>query len=149
MSFWNKVKEAAEKAKEAASQIEFKEAFDNVREATANQAAKAKDWSDSKYQQYYPTIEQAVMRSFVGFSESKLKDDDFIESCFNKAFELLPTPVRLVLPRNVFFDFCHKHKEKLISKAMQYRENNFAALENEKVLNIEAESIEQSKVDDS
>ncbi|EEW7592485.1 hypothetical protein ACRW16_15710 [Escherichia coli] len=70
---------------------------------------------------YRPVIERVVLDGLVGIAEDKLQDDVLIASIFNKAYELLPTPVRLVLPREKCLNWLMQNREPLLLKLGDYR----------------------------
>lgn len=69
---------------------------------------------------YRPVIERVVLDGLVGIAEDKLQDDVLVASIFNKAYELLPTPVRLVLPREKCLNWLMQNREPLLLKLGDY-----------------------------
>lgn len=74
------------------------------------------------YEKYGPTIEKIVVNGLIDIAEEKLQDEIFLRSSLEKAYELLPVSVRLVISRDVFFDFCVARKEPILVKIKGYKE---------------------------
>ena len=73
-----------------------------------------------KYQQLLNNI---VINGLLNIAEDKLNDDVFVESVFNKAYELLPTPVRLVVKRELCLSYLQNRKGPLLEQLKVYRAN--------------------------
>ncbi|MCU1791400.1 hypothetical protein PZA22_06110 [Pectobacterium polaris] len=76
---------------------------------------------------YKLMLQQVIINGLIGIAEDKLKDDVFIESVFNKAYEILPTPVRLILNRKRCLDYLMANKEPLLEKIQDYRAGKLSA----------------------
>ncbi|MBE5215825.1 hypothetical protein IG611_11730 [Pectobacterium sp. A535-S3-A17] len=76
---------------------------------------------------YKLMLQQVIVNGLIGIAEDKLKDDVFIESVFNKAYEILPTPVRLILNRKRCLDYLIANKEPLLEKIQDYRAGKLSA----------------------
>ncbi len=48
-------------------------------------------------EKYRAIVENVVFNGLLGIAEDKLNDDEFINNLFNKVYEILPTPVRLII----------------------------------------------------
>lgn len=70
---------------------------------------------------YRQILERIVIDGLLNIAEEKLSDADFIESAFSKAYELLPTPVRMVVSRQWCLRYLHARKEPLLMQLRQYR----------------------------
>ncbi|WP_312629042.1 hypothetical protein [Scandinavium sp.] len=70
---------------------------------------------------YRPVIERVVLEGLVGIAEDKLQDDELIADLFNKAYEFLPTPIRLVLPREKCLSWLMQNRGPLLLKLGDYR----------------------------
>jgi hypothetical protein len=88
---------------------------------------------------YRQILERIVINGLLNIAEEKLSDADFIESVFSKAYELLPTPVRMVVSRQWCLRYLHARKVPLLLQLQQYRT---ARLEGQPVpvLTVETES---------
>lgn len=76
---------------------------------------------------YKLMLQQVIINGLIGIAEDKLKDEVFIESVFNKAYEILPTPIRLVLNRKRCLDCLMANKEPLLEKIQDYRAGKLSA----------------------
>ncbi|MDV7022053.1 hypothetical protein R4P48_05080 [Atlantibacter subterranea] len=70
---------------------------------------------------YRQILECIVIDGLLNIAEEKLSDADFIESAFSKAYELLPTPVRMVVSRQWCLRYLHARKEPLLLQLRKYR----------------------------
>jgi hypothetical protein len=77
---------------------------------------------------HWPKVEAELVRRLVNMAQGKLSDASSIETAFVTSYELLPTPVRLLLPRQSFIDYCMGHRDSLLDKVSQYKSANWAAL---------------------
>ncbi|QWT39188.1 hypothetical protein [Dickeya dadantii] len=87
-------------------------------------SAKSDSGLSSKYKLM---LQQVIVNGLIGIAEDKLNDDVFIESVFNKAYEILPTPVRLILNRKRCLDYLIANKEPLLAKIQDYRAGKLSA----------------------
>lgn len=62
------------------------------------------------------TIERVVVDGLLTVAHDRLKDDEVYLMAVDKAFELLPTPVRLVLPRTAFHKHSLIHRDTVIKR---------------------------------
>ncbi|MDY4315661.1 hypothetical protein SOW02_12045 [Pectobacterium actinidiae] len=84
--------------------------------------------SESAFSDKYKLmLQQVIINGLIGIAEDKLKDDDFIEGVFNKAYEMLPTPVRLVLNRKRCLNYLMDNKTPLLEKIQDYRAGKLSA----------------------
>ncbi|MFO4565917.1 hypothetical protein AAHC35_00065 [Klebsiella quasipneumoniae subsp. similipneumoniae] len=79
--------------------------------------------SVSTKEKYQLLSNNIVINGLLNIAEDKLNDDVFIESVFNKAYELLPTPVRLVMKREWCLNYLQTQKAPLLEKLKVYRVN--------------------------
>ncbi|MBA7942492.1 hypothetical protein [Citrobacter sp. RHBSTW-00271] len=70
---------------------------------------------------YRQILERIVINGLLNIAEEKLSDADFIESAFSKTYELLPTPVRMVVSRQWCLRYLHSRKAPLLLQLQQYR----------------------------
>lgn len=94
------------------------EETDNVVEECVEAPESTSISTKEKYQQLLNNI---VINGLLNIAEDKLNDDAFIESVFNKAYELLPTPVRLVVKRQWCLNYLQSQKTPLLEKLKVYR----------------------------
>ncbi|HBW1466653.1 hypothetical protein [Klebsiella quasipneumoniae] len=77
----------------------------------------------SSKEKYKQLLNNIVINGLLNIAEDKLNDDVFIESVFNKAYELLPTPIRLVVKREWCLNYLQTQKVPLLEKLKDYRVN--------------------------
>jgi hypothetical protein len=73
-------------------------------------------------EKHWAKVEKILYEILVNLANSKLNDDESLAFVFNKAYELMPTPIRLILPRNQFIQFCLNRKELILRKIPSYNE---------------------------
>lgn len=78
----------------------------------------ATDGNAAKYRQM---LERIVIDGLLHIAEEKLSDANFVESVFSKAYELLPTPVRMVVSRQWCLRYLHSRKAPLLLQLQQYQ----------------------------
>jgi len=49
-----------------------------------------------------------------------------VEEIFTTSYELLPAPVRLILSRKYYIDYCMSHREPLLEKVRGFKSENYA-----------------------
>ena len=72
-------------------------------------------------EKYKQLLDKIVINGLLNIAEDKLSDDAFIESVFNKAYELLPVPVRMVLKREWCLSYLQSRKAPLLTQLQLYR----------------------------
>jgi len=65
---------------------------------------------------YWPMIEGMLVKNFLSKTTTNL-DDAALEKVLSTAYEALPAPVRLVLPKEKFIEFCLSKKGDILQKA--------------------------------
>lgn len=73
------------------------------------------------FSENYSKIEPILVNGLLDIAEDKLKDEKFLSDCFEKIYEILPIPIRLVLPRNLFTNFLLKSKHPLLEKVSKIK----------------------------
>lgn len=91
---------------------------ENAEDVGGESAIAGTDEGMAKYRQI---LERIVIDGLLNIAEEKLSDAEFIESAFSKAYELLPTPVRMVVSRQWCLRYLHARKEPLLMQLRQYR----------------------------
>lgn len=81
-----------------------------------------KESANAMYEQYGPAIENVVVNGLIDVAEEKLQDEMFLKASLEKIYELLPVAVRMIVSRDVFFDYCLARKEPLVVKIKGYKE---------------------------
>ncbi|MEY4750173.1 MAG: hypothetical protein RIQ60_2387 [Pseudomonadota bacterium] len=136
-------KKLMDKAKEISEKAELGTKFQTTLETTRQKAAEHYEASkimatelldenkqkvETAFATHWPRIESELLQRLVGVAEDKLLDPSTVESAFDKSYELLPGPVRLLLSRKIFIDYCMSHRGPLVEKIHRYKVNNWAAL---------------------
>lgn len=117
------------KAKSAAEKIDLKSSLDAAKKSTAENLTATKTKAKDIFDKNWPRFEEVIVKGLINITEEKLKDDKSLTAAFEKAYELLPVPVRLVLSRDNFLNFCMLKREPLLEKVQKFKENNTRPLE--------------------
>jgi hypothetical protein len=67
-------------------------------------------------EQHWQTIERVTVDGLLSVSAEKLKDEAMIKDVLERAYEALPTVVRLVLPRERYLEIVIQKKQPLLAK---------------------------------
>ncbi|MCC4597682.1 hypothetical protein NRY95_17980 [Xanthomonas campestris pv. phormiicola] len=65
-------------------------------------------------EKHWPQIERLLVDGMLTIAHERIADDESFSLVAEKAFELLPTPVRLLLPRSAFLAHSEKHRASII-----------------------------------
>lgn len=132
-----------DKVSSAAKDINLKSSLESTQKSVGDMVEGAKNNTDSMMEKYWPKVERLLYEGLGGVAENKLKDDKSLASAFEVAYEVMPTPVRLILPRDKFVGFCLERKEPILRKLSSYKaekigllpvtEDNNIALQNTKI----------------
>lgn len=107
--------------------------FDNLRNKGKSLSEKLKDKAgslqDSKavanmqslFDEHWSKIETKLVHGFLSVAEERLHDAEFMETAFDKSYELLPTAVRLVISRKRFIAFANTKSDTLRQKVTEKR----------------------------
>lgn len=71
--------------------------------------------------QHYANIEAKLIEGLLHLAEDRLQHDAEIRLVIEKVYELLPTAVRLVLPRDYFINKVLEQKKPLLKKVQSMR----------------------------
>lgn len=112
------------KAKSAAEKIDLKSSLEAAKKSTTENITATKSKAKDVFDKNWPKFEEVIVKGLINITEEKLKDDKALAAAFEKAYELLPVPVRLVLSRDNFLNFCMLKREPLLEKVQKYKENN-------------------------
>lgn len=102
----NKSKALSEKIKDKAESVKESETVTNIQ---------------SLLEEHWTKIESKLVNSFLSVAEERLYDEDFMETAFDKSYELLPTAVRLIISRKRFIAFAHSKSDTLRQKVTEKR----------------------------
>ena len=67
-------------------------------------------------EQHWQTIERVTVDGLLNVSTEKLKDDAMVKDVLERAYEALPTVIRLVLPRERYLEIVIQKKQPLLAK---------------------------------
>ncbi|MCU7282695.1 hypothetical protein OC926_22860 [Pseudomonas peradeniyensis] len=70
----------------------------------------------SQTEKHWPAVEKVLVDGLLSVAHDRLKDDEAFLLAVEKAFELLPTPVRLVLPRSAFIKHSLTHRDSIVAQ---------------------------------
>ncbi|ANF81869.1 hypothetical protein A3K93_06465 [Acinetobacter sp. NCu2D-2] len=73
------------------------------------------------WQQHSSKVEHLVVDGLLGLTEDKLVNEAEIRAVIAKVYELLPMPVRLVLPRDFIINKILEQKGPLLNKVKEAR----------------------------
>lgn len=65
-------------------------------------------------EQHWTEIERVVVDGLLTVTHDRLQDDEVFLMAVEKMFELLPMPIRLVLPRTAFQKHSLQHRESIV-----------------------------------
>lgn len=105
------VAESAIATKDAAS-----EKAGAIKQSVVGSASQAGSTASGYFDQYWPTVERVLVDGLLDVAHDRLKDDEAYLSVVNTLFELLPTPIRLVLPRAALERHSLKHRDTIVQK---------------------------------
>ena len=74
------------------------------------------------WKEHSSKIEKQVIDGLLGLAEDKLVNETEIRAVIAKVYELLPTPVRLVLPRDFMINKILEQKQPLLQKVAAARQ---------------------------
>ncbi|MEI6596295.1 MAG: hypothetical protein WCO28_12085 [Bacteroidota bacterium] len=135
----------------------FKDKAKAIADLSAKKAGAAASSSSSKLQelfdQNYPKIEPIIVNGLLKIGEEKLKDDKLLNTIFEKGYEILPFPVRLIISRARFLEFTMTHRDSLLQKVMTLKDQRNEKLSEKEISGQNAfteqteNDIMQSKID--
>lgn len=73
------------------------------------------------FEKHRPEIENILVNGLMTVAEKRLQDDETLRQVFEKGYEALPLPIRLLLPQEKFVEFSMKEKEPLLLKVQEYK----------------------------
>jgi hypothetical protein len=108
----------------AASSQKASETIDDAAVAAKSALIYGKEGASEIIDKYGPTVEKIVVHGLVGVAEEKLNDEKFMKAFLEGFYELLPTPIRLVMSRDIFLSFCLTYKDPILMKVEGYKERS-------------------------
>ncbi|MGZ9667520.1 hypothetical protein ACXX9E_15755 [Pseudomonas sp. GNP014] len=97
-------------------------AKDAVLDSIGEGANAANDYLDKNW----PQIERVLVDGLLTVTHDRIKDDEVFLLVAEKAFELLPAPIRLLLPRSAFLAHTEKHRASIVELIEVKRQQRLA-----------------------
>ncbi len=131
-------KNVLNKAKELGGKVDVKGSIESAKNTTAGSLTETKSKVGGIMESNWPKVETVIYEGLLGVAEGKLQDDAALASAFDKVYEMLPMPIRLVVSRVKFIDFCMTKKEPIVAKFSTYRSSKIEALSIAKSKEVES-----------
>ncbi len=109
---------------------DIKQKLSDAKNLAAENLATGTSRAIELYERYKPEIENILVNGLLTVAEEKLQDNETLQQVFEKGYEALPLPVRVVLPRSTFVEFSMKEKEPLLLKVRDYKKKRADANSN-------------------
>lgn len=113
-----------DKASNATKNIALKSSMRDAQKSVDSMIQGAKSNKDAILGKHWSKIEKLLYERLIVVAENKLHDDKSLELIFEKAYEVMPAPVRLILSRDRFVLFCLERKDMILEKLLLYKKNN-------------------------
>lgn len=107
-------------------------AKDSVVDSVGNGASAA----SSQLEAHWPAVEKLLVGGLLTVAHDSLKNDEVFLVAIEKAFELLPAPIRLLLPRSKFIEFSLTHRNSIV-KRLQAQQESRLLLGNAKAVEVD------------
>lgn len=124
-----------------------KSSLDEFRDVTSRSFGSGKQKVSQSFEKSWPAIEKLIAEGLLGVAEEKLRDEQFLSSVFEKAYEILPAGVRLVLKRDTFIDHCMKRREPIIGRLERFKESRQLEIEADE--NLKSDVSKEALICDS
>ena len=111
----------ANKAKELRDKVDLSQRVSDTKQFASMHVTAGASKAGDLFERHWPKVEHVVVNGLISVAEEKLKDDQFLQSVFESAYELLPTAVRIVLPRTKFIEFSMQRREPILLKLQDFR----------------------------
>lgn len=95
-------------------------------------------------EQHWTEIERVVVDGLLTVTHDRLQDDEVFLMAVEKVFELLPMPIRLVLPRTAFQKHSLQHRESIVRQIEAKRAQRLGICAPESPIPGGEESFEKS-----
>ncbi len=94
---------------------------ESTKKIVINNLESGKDKANIYFEKNWNLMEKILVDGLLSMAEDALKDEKNIKMFFEKAYELLPTGVRLVISREKFVELSMKKRDPLILSLQQYK----------------------------
>jgi hypothetical protein len=110
----DKAKDLKDKADMSLTLEDSKNAANTTLDAGRNKASEA-------FETHWPKVEAFVLEGALPLATEKLADDGVLRSLFEKAYALLPIPLRLILPKATFVEMGMSRRDPLLRRLQDLR----------------------------
>lgn len=110
-----------DKVKTIKETVESSDTLSSAKQFASNGLDNSKLMANDALDKYWPKVEDIIVNGLLSTAEEKLKDDQMLENMIEKAYEVLPTAVRLILPRTKFIEFSMKRRDPILIKVQEYK----------------------------
>lgn len=93
-----------------------KDSLAQFKETSTGKLNESRDKAQQTLEKNWPVIEKTVTQGLVGIASEKLADDHLLESAIEKAYEMLPMPIRLIVGRDRFVGYCMRHRDPILER---------------------------------
>lgn len=93
-----------------------KDSLTQFKESSTGKMNESRDKAQQTLEKNWPAIEKTVTNGLVGIAAEKLADDHLLESAMEKAYEMLPMPIRLIVGRDRFVGYCMRHRDPILER---------------------------------
>ncbi|WP_207200999.1 hypothetical protein [Pseudomonas sp. TH04] len=98
----------------------------SAKDAVLNSVGEGASAATEYLEKNWPQIERVVVDGLLTVTHDRIKDDEAFLLVAEKAFELLPAPVRLLLPRSAFLAHTEKHRVSIVELLEEKRQQRLA-----------------------
>ncbi|WP_148051224.1 hypothetical protein [Pseudomonas brassicacearum] len=98
----------------------------SAKDSILDSVGEGKNVAADQMNKYWPQIERVLVDGLLTVAHDRIKDDEVFLLVAEKAFELLPAPVRLILPRSVFLAQTEKRRASIVGMIESKREQRLA-----------------------
>lgn len=100
----------------ASARVKGRELAGSTAEKGRELAGATAEKGSALVEQHWQTIERVTVDGLLSVSAEKLKDEAMVKDVLERAYEALPTVVRLVLPRDRYLEIVIQKKQPLLAK---------------------------------
>lgn len=110
------LKKFSDKARALSENVDFRNTVEAAKEAASNQIQTATSKSTDIFETYWPMIEESVVSGLLTATTDGLADETTLQTALERAYIILPPPLRLVLSRPKFVAFGMQKRDFLLRK---------------------------------
>lgn len=103
-----------------------KDSLAQFKETSTGKLNESRDKAQQTLEKNWPVIEKIVTNGLVGIATEKLADDHLLESAIEKAYEMLPMPIRLIVGRDRFVSYCMRHRDPILERVSAMKQEGEA-----------------------